>query len=76
MENNLAEVRQVAGTDMATLGEGGFTLLTGTTSALGRVTPHRRVVCRLDPGLGRSNLHLIGLGGAGGALDDEVSLKT
>ena len=41
MENNLAEVRQVAGTDMATLGEGGFTLLTGTTSPKSPKSPKK-----------------------------------
>ena len=50
---------------MAALGVGGFGLLTSPTSALGRVTPHHRLVRRLAPGPGRSNRDLVGLGGAG-----------
>ena len=34
---------------MAALGVGGFGLLTSPTSALGRVTPHQRLVRRLAP---------------------------
>ena len=71
MDNILAEVSEVAGTNMAALGVGGFGLLTSPTSALGRVTPHQRLVRRLAPGPGRSNLDLVGLGGAGGALNEE-----
>ena len=59
---------------MAALGVGGFGLLTSPTRALGRLTPHRRLVRRLAPGPGRSNLNLIGLGGAGGALNNEGDL--
>ena len=52
MDNILAEVSEVAGTNMAALGVGGFGLLTSPTSALGRVTPHRRLVRRLALGPG------------------------
>ena len=53
---------------MAALGIRVFGLLTSPTSALVRVTPHRRLVRRLVLGPGRSNLDLIGLCGAGGAI--------
>ena len=60
MDNILAEVSEVAGTNMAELGIGGFGLLTSPTSALGRVTPHHRLVRRLSPGPEQSNLDLVG----------------
>ena len=71
MDNILAEVSEVAGTNMAAFGVGGYGLLTSPTSALGRVTPHQRLVRRLTPGPGQNILDLVGLGGAGGALNKE-----
>ena len=71
MDNILAEVSEIAGTNMAALGVGGFGLLTSPTSALGRVTPHQRHVRGLTPGFGRNNPDLVGLGGAGEALYKE-----
>ena len=76
MDNILAEVSEVAGTNMAELGIGGFGLLTSPTSALGRVTPHHRLVRRLAPGPGRSYLDLVGLGEAGGALNAQGDFAT
>ena len=40
------------------------------------MTPHQRLVRRLAPGPGRSNLDLVGLGEAGGALNDEGDFAT
>ena len=76
MDNTLAEVSEVAGTNMAALDVGGFGLPTSPTSALGRVTPHQRLVRRLAPGPGRSYLDLVGLGKVGGALNDEGDFAT
>ena len=76
MQNILADLSEVEGTNVAALGVGCFGLLTSPTSALGRVTPHHRLVRRLAPGPGRSNLDLVGLGEAGGALNDEGDFAT
>ena len=76
IDNILSEESEVAGTNMAALGVGGFALLTSPTSALGRGTPHHRLVRRRSPGPGRSNLDLVGLGGAGGALNKEGDFAT
>ena len=40
------------------------------------MTPHQILVRRLAPGPGRSNLDLVGLGEAGGALNEEGDFAT